>query len=34
GTASSGSTVLDDEPDGDAAAEIRALLAEVRAKLI
>jgi len=30
GTAASGTTVLDAEPEGDAAAEIRALLAEIR----
>jgi chromosome partitioning protein len=34
GTAASGSTVLDTEPDGDAAAEVRALAAEIKQKLI
>jgi len=34
GTAASGSTVLDAEPDGDAAAEVRALAAEIKQKLI
>lgn len=34
GTAASGSTVLDTEPDGDAAAEVRALAAEIKHKLI
>jgi chromosome partitioning protein len=34
GTAASGTTVLDTEPDGDAAAEIRALAAEIKQKLI
>ena len=33
GTAASGTTVLDAEPDGDAAAEIRALAAEITQKL-
>ena len=34
GTAASGTTVLDTEPDGDAAAEIRALAAEIKQKLM
>lgn len=34
GTAAAGSTVLDAEPDGDAAAEIRALVDEIKQKLI
>ncbi|MBN3813659.1 ParA family partition ATPase [Paraburkholderia sp. Ac-20347] len=34
GTAATGTTVLDAEPDGDAAQEIRALAAEIRSKLI
>lgn len=34
GTAAAGTTVLDEEPDGDGAAEVRALLAEVKQKLI
>lgn len=34
GTAANGSTVLDTEPDGDAAAEVRALAAEIKQKLI
>jgi chromosome partitioning protein len=34
GTAAAGTTVLEAEPDGDAAAEIRALLDEVKGKLI
>lgn len=34
GTAATGTTVLDAEPDGDAAAEVRALAAEIRQKLI
>lgn len=34
GTAAAGSTVLDSEPNGDAAAEIRALVAEIMQKLI
>ena len=33
GTAAAGTTVLDQEPDGDAAREIRALAAEVRQSL-
>ena len=33
GTAAGGTTVLDAEPEGDAAAEIRALLAEITQKL-
>jgi len=34
GTAAVGTTVMDSEPEGDAAAEIRALAAEIRLKLI
>jgi chromosome partitioning protein len=34
GTAAAGTTVLDSEPNGDAAAEVRALAAEVTQKLI
>jgi len=34
GTAAAGTTVLDGEPDGDGAAEVRALLAEIKQKLI
>ncbi|WP_312938416.1 ParA family partition ATPase [Stutzerimonas nitrititolerans] len=34
GTAAAGTTVLDDEPGGDGAAEVRALLAEIKQKLI
>lgn len=34
GTAATGTTVLDTEPTGDAAAEIRALVAELKQKLI
>lgn len=34
GTAAAGTTVLDSEPNGDAAAEIRALAAEITGKLI
>jgi len=34
GTAAAGTTVLDSEPDGDGAAEVRALLAEIKQKLI
>jgi len=34
GTAAAGTTVLEAEPEGDAAAEIRALAAEIRLKLI
>ena len=34
GTAASGTTVLDTDPDGDAAAEVRALSAELKQKLI
>jgi len=34
GTAAAGTTILDSEPDGDGAAEVRALLAEIKQKLI
>jgi chromosome partitioning protein len=34
GTAATGTTVLDAEPDGDAAAEVRALAVEIKHKLI
>ncbi|MNL61398.1 hypothetical protein D3C87_1853130 [compost metagenome] len=34
GTAAAGTTILDAEPDGDGAAEVRALLAEIKQKLI
>ncbi|AOL21934.1 peptide transporter [Xanthomonas axonopodis pv. khayae] len=34
GTAAAGSTVMDAEPDGDAAAEVRALANEIKQKLI
>lgn len=34
GTAAAGTTVLDSEPNGDAAAEVRALVAEITQKLI
>ena len=34
GTAAAGTTVLESEPDGDAAAEVRALAAEIKQKLI
>ena len=34
GTAAAGSTVMDAEPDSDAAAEVRALAAEIKQKLI
>lgn len=34
GTAAAGTTVLDHEPEGDGAAEVRALLAEIKQKLI
>lgn len=34
GTAAAGTTVLDDEPDGDGANDVRALLAEIKQKLI
>ncbi|CAD1798238.1 ATPase [Xanthomonas arboricola pv. juglandis] len=34
GTAATGSTVMDAEPDGDAAAEVRALANEIKKKLI
>ncbi len=34
GTAAAGTTVLEAEPEGDAAAEVRALAAEIRQKLI
>ena len=34
GTAAAGTTVMDDEPEGDAAREVRALLAEITQKLI
>ncbi|WP_454675909.1 ParA family partition ATPase [Achromobacter pestifer] len=34
GTAAAGTTVLDDEPEGDGAADVRALLAEIKQKLI
>lgn len=34
GTAASGTTVLDDDPNGDAAAEIRAMALEIKQKLI
>ena len=33
GTAAAGTTVLESEPDGDAAAEVRALAAEIKQKL-
>jgi chromosome partitioning protein len=33
-TAAAGTTVLDEEPDGDAATEVRALVAEIKEKLI
>ncbi|HBX0910104.1 TPA: AAA family ATPase [Klebsiella pneumoniae] len=34
GTAAAGTTVMDDEPEGDAAREVRALMAEITQKLI
>lgn len=34
GTAAGGTTVLDSDPDGDAAREIRALMAEIKEKLV
>ena len=34
GTAAAGTTVLEAEPEGDAAAEVRALAAEIKQKLI
>lgn len=34
GTAAAGTTVMDDEPEGDAAREVRALMAEIAQKLI
>lgn len=34
GTAAGGTTVLDSDPDGDAAREIRALMAEIKEKLL
>lgn len=34
GTAAAGSTVMDDEPEGDAAREVRALMVEITQKLI
>ena len=34
GTAAAGTTIPDAEPDGDGAAEVRALLAEIEQKLI
>jgi len=34
GSAAAGTTILDSEPDGDGAAEVRALLAEIKKKLI
>lgn len=34
GTAAAGTTILDAEPDGDGAAEVRALLAEIKQKII
>jgi len=34
GTAAAGTTIADAEPDGDGAAEVRALLAEIEQKLI
>lgn len=34
GTAAAGTTVMDTEPDGDAAAEVRTLVAEIKKKLI
>lgn len=34
GTAAAGTTILDAEPDGDGAGEVRALLAEIKQKLI
>jgi len=34
GTAAAGMTVMDSEPDGDAAAEVHALANEIKQKLI